>query len=173
MEYLKKKMAEKVCGKPTEVFSRISGYYRPVKNWNDGKTQEFKERKTYDGKQAVEGEVLGGVKGATAQAETPIVANDEGTVDMDLDGLVLFASQSCPNCKMAKEFLDKMGIKYKVLMAEENMELIKSLDLKTAPTLINFTNGTATDIVTTYPGIRKYVAAMPVEETSACPDCKF
>ena len=30
-----------VCGKPTEVWSRITGYYRPVKNWNEGKAQEF------------------------------------------------------------------------------------------------------------------------------------
>ena len=37
-----------ICGEETEVYSRITGYYRPVKNWNDGKLQEFKERKVYD-----------------------------------------------------------------------------------------------------------------------------
>ena len=37
-----------ICGKPAEVYSRITGYYRPVQNWNDGKTQEFKDRKVYD-----------------------------------------------------------------------------------------------------------------------------
>ncbi len=36
------------CHNPTEVYSRITGYYRPVQNWNDGKTQEFKDRQTYD-----------------------------------------------------------------------------------------------------------------------------
>ncbi len=36
------------CGEKTEVYSRITGYYRPVQNWNDGKAQEFKQRKTYD-----------------------------------------------------------------------------------------------------------------------------
>ena len=36
------------CGKKTEVYSRITGYYRPVQNWNDGKTQEFTDRKVYD-----------------------------------------------------------------------------------------------------------------------------
>ena len=36
------------CGKKTEVYSRITGYYRPVQNWNDGKVQEFKDRKEYD-----------------------------------------------------------------------------------------------------------------------------
>ena len=37
-----------ICGKPAEVYSRITGYYRPVQNWNDGKAQEFKDRKVYD-----------------------------------------------------------------------------------------------------------------------------
>ena len=36
------------CGENAEVYSRITGYYRPVQNWNDGKTQEFKDRKVYD-----------------------------------------------------------------------------------------------------------------------------
>ncbi|MDD2375001.1 MAG: ribonucleoside triphosphate reductase [Eubacteriales bacterium] len=35
------------CGRETEVYSRITGYYRPLKNWNDGKQQEYKERKEY------------------------------------------------------------------------------------------------------------------------------
>ena len=37
-----------VCGKRTEVYSRITGYYRPVQNWNDGKSEEFKHRKEYN-----------------------------------------------------------------------------------------------------------------------------
>lgn len=36
-----------ICGKKTEVYSRITGYYRPVQNWNDGKTQEYENRKLY------------------------------------------------------------------------------------------------------------------------------
>ena len=36
------------CGTATEVYSRITGYYRPVQNWNDGKSQEYKDRKVYD-----------------------------------------------------------------------------------------------------------------------------
>ena len=34
---------------PCEVYSRIVGYYRPVDNWNEGKKQEFEERKNFDG----------------------------------------------------------------------------------------------------------------------------
>ena len=36
------------CGAETEIYSRITGYYRPVKNWNDGKAQEYLDRKSYD-----------------------------------------------------------------------------------------------------------------------------
>lgn len=36
------------CGKKAEVYSRITGYYRPVQNWNDGKSQEYKNRTVYD-----------------------------------------------------------------------------------------------------------------------------
>lgn len=36
-----------ICGGKTEVYSRITGYYRPVQNWNDGKVQEYKDRKEY------------------------------------------------------------------------------------------------------------------------------
>lgn len=35
------------CGDKTEVYSRITGYYRPVQNWNKGKKEEFVHRKTY------------------------------------------------------------------------------------------------------------------------------
>ncbi|MCD6522888.1 MAG: ribonucleoside triphosphate reductase [Candidatus Diapherotrites archaeon] len=41
-----------ICGKETEVYSRVVGYFRPVKDWNPGKQQEFKERKTYNPKKA-------------------------------------------------------------------------------------------------------------------------
>ena len=37
-----------ICGKKTEVYSRITGYYRPVANWNDGKQQEFIDRRVYN-----------------------------------------------------------------------------------------------------------------------------
>ena len=33
---------------PCEVYSRIVGYLRPVQDWNEGKQQEFSERKTFD-----------------------------------------------------------------------------------------------------------------------------
>jgi len=43
------------CGAETEVYSRVTGYFRPVKNWNRGKREEFYQRKTYDLENASEG----------------------------------------------------------------------------------------------------------------------
>ena len=46
IEELEKKK-EKIRGEECEVYSRVVGYLRPVKQWNDGKQEEFKERKTF------------------------------------------------------------------------------------------------------------------------------
>ena len=44
---MKKQKKDNVCGQTCEVYSRIVGYYRPVQNWNKGKTEEFKDRIVY------------------------------------------------------------------------------------------------------------------------------
>jgi ribonucleoside-triphosphate reductase len=167
-------MANEVCGRETEVYSRISGYYRPIKNWNEGKAQEFKDRKEYTQEQAVEGEALGSVKDTTDEKQTPIAQQDQGTVDIDLDGLVLFTTKTCPNCKAAKMFMDKLGLSYTTLFSDENTSLIDALGLRSAPTLVNFKEGSAKDIIAGLPGIRRYVADLPSEgEDKDCESCKF
>ena len=35
------------CKEKVEVFSRVVGYFRPVARWNDGKKEEFRDRKTF------------------------------------------------------------------------------------------------------------------------------
>ena len=109
-----------ICGKKAEVYSRITGYYRPVQNWNDGKSQEFKDRKTYN----VSGEP--GVKAAKVEAQAEAAC----------DETILFVTKTCPNCRIIKPLLDQAGVQYKVLDVAENQELAKSYKLKQAPTLI-------------------------------------
>ena len=110
-----------ICGKKAEVYSRITGYYRPVQNWNDGKTQEFKERKVYS--------MLDYMKHRDRlEAEndsTPIASN------------LLFTTKTCPNCRSAKALLDRAGIDYTVVDAEENPELAIRYNIRQAPTLIS------------------------------------
>ena len=112
------------CGAPAEVYSRITGYYRPVQNWNDGKTEEFKERKTYD---------LANSHLKEKAKETCECCHDD---EVEIKDITLFATKTCPNCKMAKMLLDKAKIKYVVVDAEENKEFTESCGVKKAPTLL-------------------------------------
>ena len=118
-----------ICGKTTEVYSRITGYYRPVQNWNDGKRAEFADRKVYD----VAHSHFSGHENANCDVKTNSVKVDEADV---LTGPVLFTRNGCPNCKTSKMMLDKAGIKYAVVNAEEDKETTLKYGVKKAPTLL-------------------------------------
>ena len=128
------------CGAKTEVYSRITGYYRPVQNWNDGKSQEFKARKVYAEKK------LTGKKPLYLN-ETRSSAEEETCECAADDRIILFATATCPNCKMAAMFLDKAGISYEKLLAEENKELAEQFEIKQAPTLVRISGDKAEKIV--------------------------
>lgn len=117
------------CGAKTEVYSRITGYYRPVQNWNDGKSQEFKDRVTYD----ISHSVL--KKKCDVQTQETCQNNDK------INSIMLFSTKTCPNCKMAKRILDAAGINYVVIDAEEQRELTKKFNITKAPTLLVPNNG--------------------------------
>ena len=114
------------CGADTEVYSRITGYYRPVKNWNAGKTQEFKDRKTY----------------SIEEMKTPVstvaeIKKEEKTSVVKTDSKVLlFTTKTCPNCSMIKKVLSDRQIDYEVIDAEENVELSKKYNIVAVPTLV-------------------------------------
>ena len=112
-----------ICGERTEVYSRITGYYRPVQNWNDGKTEEFKNRKTYD----IDNSHL------TKKHETCECEEQAAPVVKEM---MLFTTKTCPNCKMAKMLLEKAGIKYKMVDAEDEKETTIKYGVKKAPTLL-------------------------------------
>ena len=115
------------CGKETEVYSRITGYYRPVKNWNAGKVQEFNMRKTY----AISAEQIESEEGShcTTAQSTNVIAPQ-------INELLLFTTPTCPNCKMAKTFLDRSGIAYRIIDVSTNKEMANDFQIKQAPTLI-------------------------------------
>ncbi len=125
-----------ICGGVTEVYSRITGYYRPVQNWNDGKTQEYKERRVYD-------IATSELKKKAPVCESCETAADDGSVQMT-DGHYIFTTATCPNCKIACALLDKAGILYTKLLANDNAELATALEIKQAPTLVVVQNGEAT-----------------------------
>ena len=138
-----------VCGKTTEVYSRITGYYRPVQNWNDGKRAEFADRKVYD----IDNSNFHG-KGCACGTETKKQATTP-----ELDGLTLFTRNGCPNCKTSKMMLDKAGIKYTTVNAEEEKDLTMKFGIKKAPTLL-VPNGSSFDVYDNASEIRKYIESI-------------
>ena len=122
------------CGKQTEVWSRITGYYRPIQNWNDGKVQEFADRKEYELENSrLEGRRLCDRETGTtpdAGAATVSAAPEQA------DGLYLFTTVTCPNCKIAKNELEKAGLHYTTMDVSEHMDLVTEYGIQQAPTLI-------------------------------------
>ena len=128
------------CGAETEVYSRITGYYRPVKNWNAGKSQEFKDRRTYK----VEGLASRSVEDVREGTKAPLTVEqtvaDKAPVKEEVErsdsGIILFKTPTCPNCKAAGALLDRAGISYSTLNANEEKDLVAKFGVRQAPTLI-------------------------------------
>lgn len=140
------------CGEKAEVYSRITGYYRPVQNWNEGKSQEYINRKLYKPRSSFH------VTNCDAHKEEEevttkscmIIESDENS-SASKDGLYLFTTKTCPNCAMAKTYLE--GVDFKVVDAEENMEITSELGIMQAPTLVEVKDGV----------IKKYVNASNIK----------
>ena len=124
------------CGEEAEVYSRITGYYRPVKNWNDGKTQEFKERKVYD---ITNSHMRPRTQAAAEEAE-------KASVDDSETKTLLFTTKTCANCRIATNSLEKAHIPYELVDAEENMELAEKYGVMQAPTLVVVKDGQVTKL---------------------------
>ena len=138
------------CGEPSEVYSRITGYYRPVQNWNAGKTQEFKERKLYN---IATSKMTSSPVKECADHTAAAAQSDKQCGD----GIYLFTTKTCPNCRAAKAMLDKAGINFTAVDAEENADMSVTFGIKQAPTLVVIENGVA----------QKYVNASNIKKFSA------
>ncbi len=123
-----------VCGENAEVYSRITGYYRPVQNWNDGKREEYEERKEYDIASSV---MKHGNACACEKKETAPIKEEKGTEN----AIILFATKTCPNCKMSAAMLDKAGIGYVKVYAEDNKDKVAEYGIVQAPTLVVIKDG--------------------------------
>ncbi len=119
-----------ICGQKAEVYSRITGYYRPVQNWNDGKVQEFKDRKVYH----IESQTVQTID-ETANTET-MGAKEKQNADVSVDKLVLVTTRTCPNCRQVEALLQKQGILYEKMLAEEHPKLMEEYGVRQAPTLL-------------------------------------
>jgi len=122
------------CGANTEVYSRITGYYRPVQNWNAGKSQEYKNRLNYDMAVAREMPVGGQKEAASMNGMTELKPETKST-----GKLLLFTTKTCPNCRIAKEMLKDVA--YEVVDAEERVDLTNEYGIMQAPTLVELKDG--------------------------------
>lgn len=138
------------CGKPTEVYSRITGYYRAVQNWNDGKTQEFKDRRTYDiGGSFKKHDIVTPICDTDMNSTCPIPSKQNRTEDAQANepkpepnnSLLLFTTSTCPKCVMAKKFLADAGISYDTVVVDKTPEPAKEYNVRQAPTLLVLENG--------------------------------
>ena len=119
-----------VRGKDTEVYARIVGYYRSVRNWNKGKRDEFDHRKLFSADSAKQHEALVMPKINTISG-TPALAGNVARYEF-------FARKTCPNCPPVKEFLagsDLRGATIDVDSAD-GFEKAVALGVSSAPTVI-------------------------------------
>ncbi|TFG82401.1 MAG: hypothetical protein E4H20_07750 [Spirochaetales bacterium] len=124
-----------VEGTPTEVYSRIVGYYRAVRNWNAGKREEFSSRKEYDiasptaWPASLDGAMArrSGVDGiATAATGARPVS------------YLLFTRRSCPNCPPLREFMSSCALSGQLVDvdADEGPDLAAAYEVLATPTVI-------------------------------------
>ena len=132
------------CHGKTEVYSRITGYYRPVQNWNDGKAQEWKERKEYTPDTSVLKKCL--VAQETEEVKAPVCVLKP----------MLFVQNNCPNCKMAELMLNKANMEFEEINAMEQADLSKKFDIKLTPTLI-VADGDSYSVYENASNVRKYI----------------
>jgi len=121
-----------ICGQSTEVYSRITGYYRPIQNWNDGKSQEYKDRKVYKNIETK----LNSDNNKLKNCKTTYLNNNNNKTSDINRKIFLFKTSTCPNCKIVETLLYKEGISFTIINANENLELVKQYNIKQAPTLI-------------------------------------
>lgn len=152
------------CGKATEVYSRITGYYRPVRNWNDGKSSEFENRKTYEPEElfSVNRNLLeeAGVEMPRVGTQTLGRANrvEAPKSNSDAEKVILVTTKTCPNCQAAKNYLNQAGIEYDVILADEadGAEIAVQYNISAAPTLI-VQSGEEAELYSNVSNIRAYI----------------
>ncbi|MDR1398388.1 MAG: hypothetical protein LBJ41_00490 [Treponema sp.] len=126
LEAARKALAS-VEGNPAEVYSRIVGYYRSVRNWNRGKREEYGERLLYNIDAAVEASTYpqAATPMSVACVQTPVTHKAQ---DVNLDSRVLlFVRPACPACPGAKVAAGRLGIPVDMVNADTEAGLAEAI----------------------------------------------
>lgn len=134
-----------ICKEKTEVYSRITGYYRPLQNWNEGKLQEYENRKEYE---------INNSKLTEISSKIIKIAKEEVELDKNDSIKYLFITKTCPNCSAVKEMLK--GEQYQIVDAEENLDLVNEYGIMQAPTLV-IVNGEKSNKYINASNIKKFI----------------
>jgi ribonucleoside-triphosphate reductase len=118
-------------GTPAEVYSRIVGYYRSVRNWNKGKREEYGERKPFfapETSAVLMADTITATSPAYAAGSAALAplqaraAEDASPFDpatrQEEDRLLLFVRPACPRCPGAKEAAGRLGIPVDLVNAD-------------------------------------------------------
>lgn len=133
------------CGQEAEVYSRITGYYRPVKNWNDGKVSEFSTRKTYKPNELTGKET--DPKTIKSTVDNKCESNCSYTNETLIHNNILITTSTCPKCKVAKNLLAEANIVYDTIVVDKDEKgklLASQLKVNEAPTLVIENDGKET-----------------------------
>jgi hypothetical protein len=147
----------RVEGTPTEVYSRIVGYYRSVRNWNAGKREEYGQRLVFGmpsdesmrsvperaggaGEEAVEKQAVvakAPVRQAAIALAAPNVAAAPETASVR-DGVLVFTREACPNCPPVANYVISSGMKAVFVDVDgaEGLELARNYGVMATPTVL-------------------------------------
>ncbi len=130
-----------VRGTEAEVYARIVGYYRSVRNWNKGKREEYKERKLFVPSEKETEAHLDGISASPANqspcgnvtAPGAFSAREKQTVRYEL-----FTRRTCPNCPPVKEYCEAHfeGGKIFDVDGDEGLKQAQERGVLSTPTVI-------------------------------------
>jgi len=136
---LEKDLSE-VKGRETEVYTRIVGYYRAVKNWNKGKREEYNHRVCFSRLGHTDKAAMS--KDSEAIREKTVIPFEEKNRD-EISSYYYFFRKTCPNCPAVKKCLDKLyEIRGEFIDVDisEGISIAKEKGILSVPTVIFFNN---------------------------------
>ncbi|MCQ2598518.1 MAG: hypothetical protein MJ181_11810 [Treponema sp.] len=111
LEQIEKEIAEtkaalaNVQGSETEVYARIVGYYRSVRNWNKGKRDEFEMRKNFTLEDSKVEERANEIAKTDSSCACSAPVNTTATANSNVASYELFVRKTCPNCPPVKAYM--------------------------------------------------------------------
>ena len=124
-------------GTPTEVYSRIVGYYRSVRNWNAGKREEYGQRLVFGmpacGDTPVPERAPEEVRRTADPASLPL----PGAASLR-DGVIVFTRGACPNCPPVANYVVASGIRavFVDVDRDDGLALARDLGVMATPTVL-------------------------------------